>query len=582
MTEPVDAARPDVEPYPPDPSFDRYARMVRATLGVPIAIVSLVEADRQVFPGAEGLPTPLAERRSTPLSSSFCQHVVADQAPLVVADARVEPRHADNPLIAEHGMIAYAGFPLVDPAGVVVGALCAIDTEPHDWTRPQLDLLADLAQACSAELSERAHRSTAEAAVRAATESNRVLQVLLSLSEILAGTRALPDVAEAVQRIAVTGLGAERAGIWLVRDGLAEPVAPPGPAAMQVQTVPAFRLDAANPVGTAVATRRAVYFERHSVDVTYDPTVPDTALADGSRDQGAKAFLPLTVAGEVLGCLVVGWAGTRDFDERDKVLLAALTAYTAQAVHRALLLRERASVASTLQNAMLTELPSPRGLELVARYRTAAHDERVGGDWYDVVVSPAGAAALVIGDVVGHDTAASAVMGQLRSMLRAFVWLGGDGPAGIMQQLDRSARDLEVGTLATTVLAVLEPGPDERVLRWTNAGHPAPVVVDADGTVRSLDSGTYDCLLGVRPDWSRAEHSTTIGAGSTIVLFTDGLIESHGRDVDTGRDELVAALERLHDLPLADLVDGVIADLVGEHPEDDVAVLAARLVPTVG
>ncbi|MGA9746365.1 MAG: GAF domain-containing protein, partial [Nocardioides sp.] len=138
-----------------DLSFDRYARMVRRTLGVPVALVSVVEEHRQVFPGAEGLPDPYQESRETPLSHSFCQYVVEDDRPLVITDARVDARLHDNLAIPDLGVIAYAGWPLVDPDGRTIGSLCAIDSEPHPWTKSELDALADLAAACSAELAQR-------------------------------------------------------------------------------------------------------------------------------------------------------------------------------------------------------------------------------------------------------------------------------------------------------------------------------------------------------------------------------------------------------------------------------------------
>ncbi|MCW2758843.1 MAG: sensor signal transduction histidine kinase, partial [Nocardioidaceae bacterium] len=133
-----------------DPSLDRYARMVQRYLDVPTALVSIVETERQVFPGAAGLPEPYDETRQTPLSHSFCQYVVSDEAPLIVTDARTEERLDGNGAITDLGVIAYAGWPLIDETGATIGSLCAIDDQPRQWTREDLDALADLADACSA------------------------------------------------------------------------------------------------------------------------------------------------------------------------------------------------------------------------------------------------------------------------------------------------------------------------------------------------------------------------------------------------------------------------------------------------
>lgn len=136
-------------------SFDHYARLVQNTLGVPTGLVSIVEAYRQVFPGALGLPDPWQEERETPLSHSFCQYVVAEEKPLILSDARLEPWLSDNLAIPVLGVIAYAGWPIKNSHGQVVGSLCAIDGEPRDWTEQDLRNLADLAAACSAEIAQR-------------------------------------------------------------------------------------------------------------------------------------------------------------------------------------------------------------------------------------------------------------------------------------------------------------------------------------------------------------------------------------------------------------------------------------------
>ncbi len=156
---------------PPVPAFARLTRLVTILLGVPVALVTLVEHDRQFFAGASGLAEPWASRRQTPLAHSFCRHVVATGAPLVVADARVHPLVRDNPAIAELGVVAYAGSPLVAPDGHALGSLCAIDDAPRDWAAADLALLADLAALATTEI---AHRATA-ADLRAVGGNYRLL-----------------------------------------------------------------------------------------------------------------------------------------------------------------------------------------------------------------------------------------------------------------------------------------------------------------------------------------------------------------------------------------------------------------------
>jgi signal transduction histidine kinase len=137
---------------PADDTFDRFTRLTRRALGVPVSLVSLVDDHRQFFKSAAGLGEPWATDRQTPLSHSFCQYVVADDSPLVIADARDDARLCDNLAIRDIGVIAYAGMPLRTPEGVPLGSLCAIDTEPREWTDDELEMLADLAKAVSSEI----------------------------------------------------------------------------------------------------------------------------------------------------------------------------------------------------------------------------------------------------------------------------------------------------------------------------------------------------------------------------------------------------------------------------------------------
>jgi GAF domain-containing protein len=137
---------------PPEESFDRLTRLTSTVLNVPMALVSLVDDDRQFFKSCLGLPQPWAVQRQTPLSHSFCQHVVESRRPLVISDAREHPVLRDNPAIRDLGIIAYAGAPLITPSGDVLGTLCAIDHEPRHWTPEQVEILCNLAGSVLSEI----------------------------------------------------------------------------------------------------------------------------------------------------------------------------------------------------------------------------------------------------------------------------------------------------------------------------------------------------------------------------------------------------------------------------------------------
>jgi serine phosphatase RsbU (regulator of sigma subunit) len=240
--------------------------------------------------------------------------------------------------------------------------------------------------------------------------------------------------------------------------------------------------------------------------------------------------------------------------------------------------REDHAIALALQSAMLTDLPRTDELQLAARYLTAATQAQVGGDWYDAIMVPGRAPTLVIGDVIGHDIFAATMMGQLRNLLRALAWDHDDKPSAVVTRLDQAMRDLHVNTMATLVLlTVAAPTHSDAaaVLRWTNAGHPAPVLIHSDGTTLVLDDST-DVLLGVTPEASRTDHQHFAPPGATLVLYTDGLIETRQASLHAGQQRLLASLAANHHLELGDLLDAVIREMVGDNPHDDVAVLAAR------
>jgi GAF domain-containing protein len=135
------------------PSFDRLARLAAHVLHAPVALVSLVDRDRQFFKSCLGLPEPWASARESPLTHSFCQHAVAAREPLIVSDAREHPLLRDNLAIRDMGVVAYVGIPLIDDGGHALGTLCVIDSQPRHWTSHQVDLLSDIAASVVTEIS---------------------------------------------------------------------------------------------------------------------------------------------------------------------------------------------------------------------------------------------------------------------------------------------------------------------------------------------------------------------------------------------------------------------------------------------
>jgi serine phosphatase RsbU (regulator of sigma subunit) len=189
---------------------------------------------------------------------------------------------------------------------------------------------------------------------------------------------------------------------------------------------------------------------------------------------------------------------------------------------------------------------------------------------------------VVIGDVVGHDTAAAAAMGQLRGLLRGIATYSNEGPLEFLRGLDASMTTLQMHTMATAAVARFEQTAEERErgvtrMRWANAGHLPPLVINPDGTVAELAPWGGDLLLGVDPETRRRESVVTLDRGATVLLYTDGLVERRDSDLDEGVLRLRDALVDLAELPLEDLLDKLVDRLVHGRPDDDVALVAVRL-----
>jgi len=291
------------------------------------------------------------------------------------------------------------------------------------------------------------------------------------------------------------------------------------------------------------------------------------------------AIFPLRARGRIVGLLTLFNGEARGLlTPEDLSSATEVAARAALALDNARLYRQQRDLATTLQRSLLTPPVQPPGLGIAVRYQPAGSQAQVGGDWYDSFTLPDGGLAVVVGDVVGHDRDAAAQMAQLRNVLRGVASAGGGSPAEDLGRLDSAMERLPVDTMATAVVCHIS-APDERsgparVLSWSNAGHPAPLLIDPDGTA-SLLTTKSDLLLGVDPGAVRADHRLLLAPGSTFVLYTDGLIERRDQSLDDGERRLLAVASELGGMSPEEVSDALIDELA-TGAEDDIALLVLR------
>jgi PAS domain S-box-containing protein len=285
---------------------------------------------------------------------------------------------------------------------------------------------------------------------------------------------------------------------------------------------------------------------------------------------------PVMSRGVVIAALVLLTCGRRPaFTEDDRALVVELARRVSAAVEQAERFEQTRQVSLALQSAMLSAPPRHPLVEVQARYLPAVADLEVGGDWHDAFALPGGDLAVGVGDVAGHDLSAAAAMGQLRSMLRALAYETEGAPSDVVRRLDRVASRLDVTGFTTLVFGRICRRGDTTVFRWANAGHPPPVLVPPDGEPVLLTGGV-GVVLGVAPELPREDREVELVAGSTLLLYTDGLSELRNDPDDRASVELLDLVRRGKGLALPDLCEHLIRGTAADTG-DDVVVLALRV-----
>ncbi|WNI20882.1 SpoIIE family protein phosphatase [Streptomyces sp. ITFR-16] len=403
-------------------------------------------------------------------------------------------------------------------------------------------------------------------------ERQRRTSLVEGTTAALAHARTVRDVIEVLKNSeGMALLGATSLVMGLIEAGRIHLVAD-GPEGAFVPGTRYTRTDEQYPMSEVVRTLTPRFIESAEDFADSYPVLWPHISHLGIR---SAAYLPLIAQARPIGALGLLYSDKGGFTADERNLLVALGSSIAQSLQRAMLYEQEHDLAEGLQQAMLPRrIPDVPGAQIAVRYRSARLGRDIGGDWYDVIPLPGGRVGAVIGDVQGHDTHAAAVMGQLRIVLRAYA-AEGHSPATVMARASVFLHELDTDRFATCTYA--EADLTTGVVQLVRAGHVDPVVRDADGGCRKVpvEGGLP---LGLSAEFGRLEYPVStveLDPGQTMVLFTDGLVEQPGADLDEGM-QLLTSMITNGPQDLQELANRLCESVDERGGEDDVAVLLLR------
>ncbi|MFE9768631.1 SpoIIE family protein phosphatase [Streptomyces sp. NPDC005808] len=393
---------------------------------------------------------------------------------------------------------------------------------------------------------------------------------VLSLASALTEAASVQDVVQLVADEIAPAVGSQALAVLGTRAGRLHVLGHRGyPDARVVERFDGLPLDAETPGAQALSSGVPAFFDsRTELERLYPArhTTPD--------GMAAWAYLPLIASGRPVGVCVLGYPESHSFPADERAVLTSLGGLIAQALARALLYDAKLRLAHGLQAALLPHsLPSVPSIEAAARYLPATQGMDIGGDFYDLVLSQ-GRAAAVIGDVQGHNVTAAGLMGQIRTAVRAYTTVG-QPPEEVMRSTNRMLIDLGSELFASCLYLRLDPARGVAVM--ARAGHPPPLLRRPDGKVRVLDLAGGP-LLGIDDSATYPTTEVQLPPGSVLALYTDGLIESPGVDIEDALAALGRQLADKGDQPLDALADSLVQfdEAATQKRFDDVALLLLR------
>jgi serine phosphatase RsbU (regulator of sigma subunit) len=546
-----------------------------AAVDAPMAVMTLLADDGQTVRLAGmsgGRPGDTEAWASFPLATRTptTDAIRTGQRVTVTGIDAIAERYPEVGLTAR-GSHAIVALPLTASARTI-GAIALSFSEERELDEAELDFLAILADTCAQALERIAAQEVA------ATQSAK-LAFLADAATELASSLDYEVTLTRVAQLAVPTF-ADWCAIDVVQDGHLHRVAvahvDPDKVQLAHELAERYPPDPNAPNGAwqVIRTGRSELLTDITDDMLVAASRGDEELLRIARGLHLRSALtvPLVARGLVLG--VLSWVSAeseRQFTTDDVAFAEDLAKRAAVALDNAELYSQTHEAAVQLQRAVLpSEVPALPGWEIAHYYSPAGRTE-VGGDFYDVLDLDDGRLALFVGDVMGRGVAAAAAMAQMRAAVRAYA-AQDRTPATVMARLDEMYARYPTDQLVTLVYLVLDPARNELVV--TNAGHPPPVVLRADGSKHQL-SFADGSPLGVAPQ-DRRQTVVPFGAGDTVVAFTDGLIERRDEDITVGQARLLEAVATWGRQDLTAALTDTVKTVQDPSRDDDVAALAAR------
>lgn len=495
-----------------------------------------------------------------------------DEAMLEVAARDEDHRRA----LRELGLRSSIIVPLL-AGGATLGAIVLVSSESgHLYDEDDLRFAQELARRAATAVENtrlhRAERQAREEAERAADRSARLQAITAGLSRALTATQ----VGEVIVAQAVLALRADAAAVYTLSDDKTR---------FELLAALGYPEELRDEWGRFPASMRGPAFDAiHSGELVMVGSGkelvarwPHLAQAQAQTGDQATVAAPLIQQGRPLGVVYLVFREVRVFGEEDRQFLSTLARQCAQSLERARLYELEHHTAEVLQRSLLQErLPEIDGIALTARYLPAGSGAQVGGDWFDVIPLADGRVGLVVGDVEGRGIGAASAMGQLRNVLRAYA-VESSSPADVVQRVNHFVTAQEEPHFATLIYLIFDPR--SATLHFSSAGHPPPLVLRPDGTTEYLEGGR-SVPIGAYPDSEYEEEATSLETGSTLLLYTDGLVERRGSTLTEGFEVLARSVAGSPGA-LSPLMDRVLATVPAEERSDDIALLAVRLEPSL-